>query len=97
MPDIEPVLVSRDGLWSNCLVLCCAVLCCAVLCCAVLCCAVLCCAVLCCAVLCPAGKKEALANVGGLLCCNDDKLFEQLRNLTIVVEGYPTQVTCAAP
>lgn len=37
-----------------------------------------------------AGKKEALANVGGLLCCNDDKLYEELRNLTIVVEGYPT-------
>lgn len=37
-----------------------------------------------------AGKKEALANVGGLLCCNDDKLYEALRNLTIVVEGYPT-------
>lgn len=36
------------------------------------------------------GKKEALANVGGLLCCNDDMLYEQLRNLTIVVEGYPT-------
>lgn len=36
------------------------------------------------------GKKEALANVGGLLCCNDDALYEQLRNLTIVVEGYPT-------
>lgn len=36
------------------------------------------------------GKKEALANVGGLLCCNDDKLYEELRNLTIVVEGYPT-------
>jgi tryptophanase len=36
------------------------------------------------------GKKEALANVGGLLCCNDDKLYEALRNLTIVVEGYPT-------
>jgi tryptophanase len=36
------------------------------------------------------GKKEALANVGGLLCCNDDTLYEQLRNLTIVVEGYPT-------
>ena len=38
------------------------------------------------------GKKEALANVGGLLCCNDDALYEQLRNLTIVVEGYPTYV-----
>lgn len=36
------------------------------------------------------GKKEALANVGGLLCCNDDQLYEALRNLTIVVEGYPT-------
>lgn len=36
------------------------------------------------------GKKEALANVGGLLCCNDDTLYESLRNLTIVVEGYPT-------
>ncbi len=32
------------------------------------------------------GKKEALANAGGLLCCNDDALHEQLRNLTIVVE-----------
>ncbi len=41
-------------------------------------------------VLCCAGKKEALANVGGLLCCNDDQLYEQLRNLTSVVEGYPT-------
>lgn len=36
------------------------------------------------------GKKEALANAGGLLCCNDDALHEQLRNLTIVVEGFPT-------
>jgi hypothetical protein len=26
----------------------------------------------------PSGKKEALANVGGLLCCNDDKLHEQV-------------------
>lgn len=39
---------------------------------------------------CCSGKKEALANVGGLLCCNDDALFEELRNLTIVIEGYPT-------
>ncbi|KAF8068231.1 tnaA [Scenedesmus sp. PABB004] len=36
------------------------------------------------------GKKEALANVGGLLCCNDAALHETLRNLSIVVEGYPT-------
>jgi tryptophanase len=44
----------------------------------------------CCCCCCCSGKKEALANVGGLLCCNDDALHEQLRNLTIVVEGYPT-------
>jgi len=43
------------------------------------------------------GKKEALANVGGLLCCNDDALYEQLRNLTIVVEGYPTYVLTCRP
>jgi tryptophanase len=48
-----------------------------------------CCWCYCCSELC-SGKKEALANVGGLLCCNDDALHEQLRNLTIVVEGYPT-------
>ncbi|KAF6256911.1 pyridoxal phosphate-dependent transferase [Scenedesmus sp. NREL 46B-D3] len=34
------------------------------------------------------GKKEALANVGGLLCCNDDALYETLRNLTIVATLY---------
>jgi len=40
--------------------------------------------------LCCSGKKEALSNVGGLLCVNDDALYEQLRNLTVVVEGFPT-------
>ncbi len=36
------------------------------------------------------GKKEALTNIGGMLCVNDDELFEQLRSLTIVVEGFVT-------
>lgn len=29
----------------------------------------------------PSGKKEALSNVGGLLCCNDDALYEQVGGL----------------
>jgi tryptophanase len=36
------------------------------------------------------GKKEALTNIGGLLCANDNDLYEKLRNLCIVIEGYPT-------
>lgn len=36
------------------------------------------------------GKKEALTNIGGMLCTNDDELFKELNNLTIVIEGFTT-------
>lgn len=36
------------------------------------------------------GKKEALTNIGGMLCTNDNDLYEKLQNLCIVIEGYPT-------
>lgn len=36
------------------------------------------------------GKKEALTNIGGMLCVNDDELFERFRSLAIVVEGFVT-------
>jgi len=36
------------------------------------------------------GKKEALTNIGGMLCTNDDALFEEIKNLTIIIEGFPT-------
>ena len=36
------------------------------------------------------GKKEALTNIGGMLCTNDDQLYEKLQNLSIVIEGYTT-------
>jgi len=36
------------------------------------------------------GKKEALTNIGGMLCANDDELFKELNNLTIVIEGFTT-------
>jgi tryptophanase len=36
------------------------------------------------------GKKEALTNIGGMLCTNDDELFTELKNLTITIEGFTT-------
>ncbi|MCK4434486.1 tryptophanase, partial [Candidatus Bathyarchaeota archaeon] len=36
------------------------------------------------------GKKEALTNIGGILCTNNEELYEKLRNLTIVIEGFVT-------
>jgi tryptophanase len=35
-------------------------------------------------------KKDALVNMGGFLCTNDDKLAEQERNLLVLTEGFPT-------
>jgi tryptophanase len=35
-------------------------------------------------------KKDGLANIGGFLCTNDDRLAQQETNLLILTEGYPT-------
>ena len=35
-------------------------------------------------------KKDAFANIGGLLCTNDDRLAQQEKNLLILTEGFPT-------
>ena len=35
-------------------------------------------------------KKDGMANIGGFLSLNDDKLASQCRNLTILTEGFPT-------
>jgi tryptophanase len=35
-------------------------------------------------------KKDAFANIGGFLCANDDRIFEQETNLLILTEGFPT-------
>ncbi|MCB0334500.1 MAG: tryptophanase, partial [Bdellovibrionales bacterium] len=36
------------------------------------------------------GKKDALVNIGGLLCLNDVELSEKLKNRLIVTEGFAT-------
>jgi tryptophanase len=35
-------------------------------------------------------KKDAFANIGGLLCSNDDRVAAQETNLLILTEGFPT-------
>ncbi len=35
-------------------------------------------------------KKDAFANIGGLLCTNDDLLAQQEKDLLILTEGFPT-------
>jgi tryptophanase len=35
-------------------------------------------------------KKDALTNIGGLLCTNNDSLAELEKNLLILTEGFPT-------
>ena len=35
-------------------------------------------------------KKDAIVNIGGLLCMNDDTLFQHVKNELILREGFPT-------
>ncbi len=35
-------------------------------------------------------KKDAFANIGGLLCTHDDRIAQQERDLLILTEGFPT-------
>lgn len=35
-------------------------------------------------------KKDAIVNIGGLLCLNDEKIFEHIKNELILREGFPT-------
>jgi tryptophanase len=35
-------------------------------------------------------KKDAIVNIGGLLCLNDESLFEDIKNELILREGFPT-------
>jgi tryptophanase len=35
-------------------------------------------------------KKDAIVNIGGLLCLNDERLFQDVQNELILREGFPT-------
>jgi tryptophanase len=35
-------------------------------------------------------KKDAIVNIGGLLCMNDESLFQKVKNELILREGFPT-------
>ena len=40
--------------------------------------------------MCMSAKKDAIVNIGGLLCVNDEKIFGDIRNELILREGFPT-------
>ena len=40
--------------------------------------------------MCMSAKKDAIVNIGGLLCLNDEKIFAAIRNELILREGFPT-------
>jgi len=40
--------------------------------------------------MCLSAKKDAIVNIGGLLCMNDESLFQNVKNELILREGFPT-------
>jgi tryptophanase len=40
--------------------------------------------------MCMSAKKDAIVNIGGLLCVNDEKIFADIKNELILREGFPT-------
>jgi tryptophanase len=40
--------------------------------------------------MCMSAKKDAIVNIGGLLCVNDERLFQNIKNELILREGFPT-------
>ncbi len=40
--------------------------------------------------MCMSAKKDAIVNIGGLLCLNDEKVFADIKNELILREGFPT-------
>jgi tryptophanase len=40
--------------------------------------------------MCMSAKKDAIVNIGGLLCLNDESLFQNIKNELILREGFPT-------
>ncbi len=40
--------------------------------------------------MCMSAKKDAIVNIGGLLCMNDEKIFANVKNELILREGFPT-------
>jgi len=40
--------------------------------------------------MCMSAKKDAIVNIGGLLCMNDETVFQNVKNELILREGFPT-------